>query len=247
MSDMRLQKILARSGLGSRRACEEFIKSKRVSVNGRIATLGEKADPTRDEIRFDGELIRGPEELVYLMLNKPMGVLSSNRSQGGYKTVVELVKIPQRVFPVGRLDLNSQGLILLTNDGELSHRLSHPRYGHEKEYQVLLDRYPDEHQLSLWRRGVVLPNGEKTLPSTVKIKGKRGEFPWITVILKEGRKRQIRETAEVLGLHVRRIIRVRIGPIRMGKLKSGEWRFLTSEEVQRLMQTMGKSFTRRRS
>jgi 23S rRNA pseudouridine2605 synthase len=247
MSEERLQKILARSGFGSRRACEEFIKSKRVSVNGRIAKLGEKADPARDEIRFDGELIRGAEKLVYLMMNKPIGVLSSNKSHGGYKTVVELVRIPQRIFPVGRLDLNSQGLILLTNDGELGNRLSHPRYGHEKEYQVLLDRYPDENQLALWRRGVVLPNGEKTLPATVKINGKRGKFPWITVILKEGRKRQIRETAKVLGLHVRTIIRVRIGPIRMGKLNSGEWRFLTPQEVQRLKQSTGKSFSRRRS
>jgi 23S rRNA pseudouridine2605 synthase len=247
MSEERLQKILARSGLGSRRACEEFIKSKRVTVNGRIAELGNKADPTKDEIRFDGELVKCAEELVYLMMNKPIGVLSSNKSQGGYKTVVDLVKLPQRVFPVGRLDLNSQGLILLTNDGELGNRLSHPRYGHEKEYQVLLDRYPDENQLANWRRGIVLPNGEKTLPARVKIKGKHAKSPWINVILKEGRKRQIRETAKVLGLHVRRIIRVRIGPIRLGKLNSGEWRFLTPQEVQKLKQSTGISFSRRRS
>jgi 23S rRNA pseudouridine2605 synthase len=247
MSEERLQKILARSGLGSRRACEEFIKSKRVTVNGRIAELGKKADPTKDEIRFDGELVKCAEELVYLMMNKPIGVLSSNKSQGGYKTVVDLVKLPQRVFPVGRLDLNSQGLILLTNDGELGNRLSHPRYGHEKEYQVLLDRYPDENQLANWRRGIVLPNGEKTLPARVKIKGKHAKSPWINVILKEGRKRQIRETAKVLGLHVRRIIRVRIGPIRLGKLNSGEWRFLTPQEVQKLKQSTGISFSRRRS
>jgi 23S rRNA pseudouridine2605 synthase len=246
MNEERLQKILARSGLGSRRTCEAFIQSRRVTVNGRIAELGEKADPTKDEIRFDGELIAGAEEYVYLMMNKPMGVLSSNKRQGGHRTVVDLVKIPQRVFPVGRLDLNSQGLILLTNDGELANMLSHPRYGHEKEYQVLLDRYPDENQLAVWRRGIILPSGEKTLPATVRIKGKRSELPWITVILKQGMKRQIRETAKVLGLQVRRIVRVRIGPIRMRNLKSGEWRFLTSEEWRKLKQS-GSKTSRKRS
>ena len=152
----------------------------------------------------------------------------------GQQTVVDLIGIPQRVFPVGRLDLNSQGLILITNDGELANRLSHPRYGHEKEYQVQLDRWPDENQIKLWRRGVMLPDGEKTLPATVKLSKSGGKFPWITVILKEGRKRQIRETAKVLGLRVRKIIRVRFASIRLGNLKSGEWRFLTHEEVQGL-------------
>ena len=245
MSEERLQKILARSGLGSRRACEEYIKSKRVTVNGEVAKLGEKADPARDEIRIDGELLKGSEQYVYLILNKPLGVLSSLKSQGELQTVVDLVDIPQRVFPVGRLDLNSQGLMLLTNDGELTNRLSHPRYGHEKEYWVLLDRYPDESQLTLWRRGVILPDGEKTLPAKVKIRSKSGKSPWLSVILKEGRKRQIRETAKVLGLFVRKIIRVRIGPIQLGDLGSGEWRYLTSEEVRRLKQSIGKSFARR--
>jgi 23S rRNA pseudouridine2605 synthase len=245
MSEERLQKILARSGLGSRRACEEFIKSRRVTVNGKVAKLGEKADPSRDEIRLDGELLKSAEQYVYLIVNKPLGVLSSLKSQGELQTVVELVDIPQRVFPVGRLDLNSQGLVLLTNDGELANRLSHPRYGHEKEYQVLLDRYPDEHQLALWRRGVILPDGEKTLPAKVNIRSRSGKLPWLTVILKEGRKRQIRETAKVLGLNIRKLTRVRIGPIQLGDLKSGEWRFLRPDEVRRLKQSIGKSFTRR--
>ncbi len=247
MREERLQKILARSGLGSRRACEEFIKSRRITVNGRIAELGQKADPLKDEIRFDGDLVKAAEQYVYLIMNKPLGVLSSHKSQGGHRTVLDLVKIPQRVFPVGRLDLNSQGLILLTNDGTLANRLSHPRYGHEKEYQVLLDRYPDENQLTLWRRGITLPDGERTLPSIVKIKRKGSESPWLTIILKQGRKRQIRETAKVLGLFVRKIIRVRIGPIRLGNLKSGEWRYLTPEEVRRLKQSAGKSNSQRRS
>jgi 23S rRNA pseudouridine2605 synthase len=240
MSIERLQKILARSGLGSRRTCEVYIQSKRVTVNGKIAEIGEKADPERDESRVDGELVGASEKSVYLILNKPIGVLSSLKSQGGFRTVIDLVEIPQRVFPVGRLDLNSQGLMLITNDGELANRLSHPRYGHEKEYKVLLDRSPDENQIMLWRRGVVLPDGGKTLPATVKIKRSNGKLPWITVILKEGRKRQIRETAKVLGLRVKKIIRVRFGPIRLGNLKSGEWRFLTSDEVKRLKQSVSK-------
>jgi 23S rRNA pseudouridine2605 synthase len=247
MSEERLQKILARAGLGSRRACEEFIQSRRVTVNGRIAELGDKADPAKDKILFDGELLKAAEQYVYLIMNKPLGVLSSHKSQGGQRTVIDLVTIPQRVFPVGRLDLNSQGLILLTNDGGLANRLSHPRYGHEKEYRVLLDRFPDENQLDLWRRGVNLPDGKRTLPAIVKLNLHSGESPWITIILKQGRKRQIRETAKVLGLYVRKIIRVRIGPIRLGNLKSGEWRFLTSEEVRRLKQTTAKSISRRGS
>ena len=247
MTQERLQKILARSGLGSRRACEEFIQSGRVTINGRIARLGEKANPAEDEVRFDGELVKGSDQDVYIMMNKPLGVLSSHRSQGGKRTVIELLNIPQRVFPIGRLDLNSQGLILLTNDGELANRLSHPRYGHEKEYHVLLDRSPDANQLKLWKRGITLPDGERALPAVVNTRSNSGELPWITVILRQGRKRQIRETAKALGLNVRKLVRVRIGPIRLGNLQSGEWRFLTSEEVRELKRAAGKSFSKRRS
>jgi 23S rRNA pseudouridine2605 synthase len=247
MAQERLQKILARSGLGSRRACEEFIQAGRVTVNGRTAKLGEKANPAEDEIRLDGELVKVSEKKIYIMMNKPLGVLSSLKSQGGHQTVIDLLPIPQRVFPIGRLDLNSQGLILLTNDGELANKLSHPRYGHEKEYHVMLNRVPDIHQLNLWRRGVVLPDGSKTLPAIVKTRGKTAETPWITVVLKQGRKRQIRETAKVLGLHVRKLIRVRMGPLRLGNLKSGEWRYLSNEEVRKLKDAVRKPAVRRKS
>lgn len=245
MTQERLQKILARTGLGSRRACEEFIRAGRVTVNGRLVKLGEKANPITDEICLDGELIRTAEKDVYIMMNKPLGVLSSLKSQGGHQTVIDLMNIPQRVFPIGRLDLNSQGLILLTNDGDLANKLSHPRYGHEKEYQVLLDRYPDRKQLSLWRRGIILPDGGKALPAVVKVRSRGGQTPWITVILKQGRKRQIRETAKALGLNVRKLIRVRIGPLRLGNLKSGEWRYLSFEEEKKLKESATK-FSKRR-
>jgi 23S rRNA pseudouridine2605 synthase len=203
--------------------------------------LGEKANPDRDKIRLDGELIKAFQEKVYIMMNKPLGVLSSLKSQGGHRTVVDLLKIPQRVYPIGRLDLNSQGLVLLTNDGDLTNKLSHPRYGHEKEYHVKLNRPPDVDQLNLWRRGVVLPDGSKTSPAIVKIRGKINESTWVSVILKQGKKRQIRETAKVLGLHVRKLTRVRSGPLNLGNLKSGEWRYLSKEEVRRLKHSVRKS------
>jgi 23S rRNA pseudouridine2605 synthase len=161
-------------------------------------------------------------------------VLSSLKSQGGHRTVIDLVAIPERIFPVGRLDLDSQGLILLTNDGQLAHQLSHPRFEHEKEYRLLLNRPPDERQLSSWRRGVILKDGVRTLPAQVKVLGKSGETRWVRVILKQGRKRQLRETAEALGLKVIKLVRVRMGPIQLGDLKSGMWRTLTKEEERKL-------------
>jgi 23S rRNA pseudouridine2605 synthase len=251
MAQERIQKILAKAGLGSRRACEVLIKEGRVAVNGRIARLGEKADPLKDEIHFDGERIKRSEKLVYIAMNKPAGVLSSLKSQGGHPTVIDLIDIPERVYPIGRLDLDSQGLLLLTNDGTLTNRLSHPSFGHEKEYRVLLDRFPEEAQLAAWCRGVILPDGQKSLPAVVKMEAGRKDEPWVRVILRQGRKRQIRETAKILHLQVRKLIRLRIGPIRLGNLKSGEWRTLTREEERKLkfdvLQSSAGSFTRKRS
>src|SRR3990172_2307599 len=146
----RLQKLLARAGMGSRRASEALIREGRVTVNGREATLGVRADPVRDEIRVDGVLLPPPEDLIVIALHKPAGVVSSLRSQDGGPTVRDLIPLPQRLFPVGRLDMHSEGLILLTNDGELANRLAHPRYEHEKEYRILLDRMPDAEQFHAW-------------------------------------------------------------------------------------------------
>ncbi len=230
----RLQKILARAGFGSRRGCEELILSGRVTVNGRIAELGQKVDPEKDDIRVDGERLRSPKPFEYYLLHKPTGVLSSDQSQGGHPTVVDLVPSKERLHPVGRLDLDSQGLILLTNDGDLTHRLTHPRYGHEKEYRVLLERPPDRKQLTAWRRGVILADGYRTRPARVWVEKRAKDSAWVRVVMREGRKRQIRETAKALGLRVRRLIRVRIGPIRLGDLPVGAWRPLTPEEVQAL-------------
>lgn len=230
----RLQKILARAGYGSRRSCEELIQLGRVTVNNRLAELGSKADPEQDLIAVDGRPISRAEPFLYIALNKPRGVLSDNDPSDPRPTVHDLLPYKSHLFAVGRLDLDSEGLILMTNDGELANRLTHPRYGHEKEYRVLVARKPDEAQLAIWRRGVVMPDGHRTAPATVQIEGSAGEGAWLKVVLREGRKRQIREIGALINLPVRRILRVRIGNLTLGKLKEGEWRTLTQDEVERL-------------
>jgi 23S rRNA pseudouridine2605 synthase len=231
----RLQKILARAGLGSRRACEKLIEEGHIRINGKKATLGEKVDPTKVEITCDGRVVEvKEEEKVYIALYKPKGVLSDVGSKDPRPNVRSLVPNSENLFCVGRLDLNSEGLILLTNDGELTNRLTHPRYGHEKEYRVLVNHRPDEEQLNIWRRGVVLPDGYKTKPADVKVEFHGPKGTWLRIILKEGKKRQIRETGLILGLPVKRLIRVRIGEVELGTLKAKEWRHLKPREVERL-------------
>jgi 23S rRNA pseudouridine2605 synthase len=230
----RLQKLMAQAGLGSRRACEVLISEGRVSVNGRIVGLGDKADPQRDRILVDGQPLKLPEAPVYVALYKPRGVLSAVSSPDPRPTVRDLVDLPGHLYPVGRLDVDSEGLILLTSDGELANRLTHPRYGHEKEYRVLVARRPDEEQLETWRRGVVLEDGYRTAPAEIRLDGYFGKGTWLRVVLREGRKRQIRETGLQIGLPVVKIIRVRIGSLRLGTLKPREWRRLTEDEVAEL-------------
>ena len=231
MPEERLQKILARAGFGSRRANEELIQAGRVRVNGRVAELGMKADPQTDQITVDGRPIQVEEEQIYIALYKPRGVISAVSSPDPRKTVRELVPIEGHLVPVGRLDVDSEGLMILTNDGELTNRLTHPRYGHEKEYRVLVARRPDPEQLATWRRGVVLEDGYKTQPVEVNLTSVYGKGAWLRVVMKEGRKRQIRETGSLLGLPVVRIIRVRIGSLLLEHLKPGEWRHITPKEV----------------
>jgi 23S rRNA pseudouridine2605 synthase len=230
----RLQKLMAQAGLGSRRACEVLISAGRVSVNGKVAGLGDKADPQRDKILVDGRPLKMPEGPVYIALNKPRGVLSAVSSTDPRPTVRDLVELPGHLYPVGRLDVDSEGLILMTSDGDLANKLTHPRYGHEKEYRVLVARRPDEEQLATWRRGVVLEDGYRTAPVEVRLDGTFGKGAWLRVVMREGRKRQIRETGSQIGLPVVKIIRVRIGSLRLGTLKPREWRHLTEDEVAEL-------------
>ncbi len=244
----RLQKILAQAGYGSRRACEDFISAGRVRVNGQIASLGGKADPHVDKITVDGKPIAAPERLSYIALYKPRNVLSAVEKEKGdeRRTVRDLVEAPGHLYPVGRLDFESEGLVLMTNDGDLTNRLTHPRYGHEKEYRVLLARRPDAEQLEAWKRGVVLEDGYKTQPVQVRFESAQGKGAWVRVVMGEGRKRQIRETCKQLGLPVVRILRIRIGELRLGNLKPGQWRSLAPHEVDELNGKPPRKITNRR-
>jgi 23S rRNA pseudouridine2605 synthase len=236
----RLQKVLAQAGVASRRACEELIRQGRVQVNGQVVTeLGTKVDPNRDEIRVDGAPISGPEERVYLILNKPPGYISTTHDPWGRPTVLDLIPHQGRLYPVGRLDAESEGLLLLTNDGRLTHRLTHPRYEHEKEYLVLVKGHPSQTVLSQLRQGVDLEEG-RTAPAKVsRVSRKEGsETPpgttWLRIVVHEGRKRQIRRMCAAVGHPVQRLIRVRMGPIELGNLPEGGYRPLSAKEVRRL-------------
>jgi len=231
----RLQKVLARAGCGSRRECEEMIRQGRVMVNGQVALLGQKADPQRDQVAVDGRLVRPRRQHTTIMLHKPRGVLSDEGDgrPDAPPTARGLVDLPGHLFVVGRLDLNSEGLLLLTDDGELAHRLTHPRYEHPKEYEVLVEGQPDERALESWRRGVFL-DGRTTAPAEVSILRQEAGRTWLRVVLREGRKRQVRRVAAMLGFPVLRLIRVRIGPLRLGDLPPGRWRRLSEAELAAL-------------
>lgn len=246
----RLQKILARAGLGSRRACEELIRQGRVAVDGQLAQIGQKADPDRNRITLDGKPVQVEPPSTYVALYKPRGVLSDQGDGSGRLTTArDLVGLPGHLFPVGRLDLRSEGLILLTDDGALAHRLTHPRFEHPKEYHVYVEGHPDDETLKSWREGVFL-DGRRTAPATVSVLRRESGDTWLRVVLREGRKRQIRRTGAMLGHPVHRLIRVRIGPVRLGDLKPGHWRRLTAAEVRALRSAGPPSSprqTRRRS
>ena len=230
----RVQKLLAQAGYGSRRSCELFIIAGRVQVDGHTARLGERADPATSVITLDGHRIRPAEALTYVALYKPRNIISSVDDPVGRRTVKDLVPETAHLHPVGRLDWDSEGLVLMTNDGELTNRLTHPRFGHTKEYRVLLARQPSLEQLQTWRRGVVLEDGHRTAPASVRIEAKTGKGAWLRITMGEGRKRQIREIGSLLGLPVVRIIRVRIASLGLGKLQAGQWRYLSADEVGRL-------------
>jgi 23S rRNA pseudouridine2605 synthase len=236
MTAERLQKILAQAGYGSRRSCEDLITAGRVRVNGQLASLGQKADPASDKITLDGRAIAAMPDMIYIALHKPRNVLSTVETEkgDGRRTVRDLVDVAGSIYPVGRLDYESEGLVLMTNDGDLTNRLTHPRFGHEKEYRVLLAKRPDRKQVEAWKRGVVLEDGYKTRPVGVHFDESQGKGVWMRVIMQEGRKRQIRETCKQLALPIVRIVRVRMGTLRLGNLKPRQWRYLMNSEVSEL-------------
>ena len=234
MAQIRLQKILADAGIGSRRRCEAFIGEGRVSVGGKVVTeLGAKADPDTDDVRFDGTPLR-TETKVYFLVNKPRGTICSNAPEGK-KRVIDLLgdHIPQRVYPVGRLDVDSEGLIILTNDGDLANRLAHPRYGVEKTYQVKVEGRPTRKDMDKLSNGVHLAEG-RTGGIGARIGRRDGRFTWIEMTLHEGKNREVRRVLARLGYRVKRLKRTAIAGIQDPRLKPGAFRRLTRTEVERL-------------
>ena len=233
MTQERVQKVLARAGYGSRRSCESLIVEGRVQIDGVRVTLGQKADPASQIVTVDGVRIRIPESHTYLALNKPSGVLSDTEDSRERKTVLDLVPHKGHLFAVGRLDLDSEGLILLTDDGDLANRILHPRYEHEREYRVRVMGKPSDETLQSWQRGVLL-DGVRTAPAQVRVLRSEPEGTWLQIVMREGKKRQIRRVAASLGHPATALVRVRIGPIRLGNLASGRWRELSQKEIAAL-------------
>ena len=229
----RLQKILSACGIASRRAAEGYITAGRVTVNGQVAGLGDKADPERDEIRVDGRPVRREEKRTYVLLHKPRGYVTTLSDEKGRKTVAQLVEgCGARVWPVGRLDLDSEGLLLLTDDGDLTHRLIHPSHEVEKEYRVWVQG--DAEGALPVLTGPMTLDGAPLRRAKVKIIGRHGEETVLSFLITEGKNRQIRRMCAMAGLEVRRLRRIREGPIRLGDLPPGTWRNLTEEEVSAL-------------
>jgi 23S rRNA pseudouridine2605 synthase len=231
---VRLQKFLAEAGVASRREGERLIQAGRVEVNGRITTtLGVRIDPHQDRVRVDGRRIHAAHARVYFLLNKPKGVITSASDPEGRPTVVELLQgVRERVFPVGRLDWNTEGLLILTNDGDLAFHLTHPANHVAKVYRVKVKGAVADPDLQALRRGLYL-DGRRTLPVKVqRISGQTNS--WLEVTLYEGRKNQVRRMFERLGHRVQKLKRIAIGPIRDRSLKPGEWRRLTPDEVRRV-------------
>jgi 23S rRNA pseudouridine2605 synthase len=226
----RLQKVLARVGYGSRRVCDELIAAGRVTVNGKVAVLGQRVDPHADKVSVDGTPVGVLPDLVYYLLNKPAGVITSADDPGGRRKVTDLVPTEPRVFPVGRLDYATEGLIILTNDGDLAQRLAHPSHGVEKEYLAEVARTPSKAALARLRRGVVLDDGVTTAPAGAGLLGPN----LVRITIHEGRYRQVRRMLDAVGHPVQRLVRTRIGPLSDNRLAPAEWRPLTTAEVRAL-------------
>jgi 23S rRNA pseudouridine2605 synthase len=238
MAEERLQRALARSGLGSRRACEDLIREGRVTVNGLPAALGDRVDPAVDRVAVDGHLVSTDPNLRYFALHKPAGVTTTLRDRHAVTDLRRFLPDGPRVFPVGRLDRDSEGLLLLTNDGGLANHLTHPRYGVEKEYLVEVEGTPTERQLAQLRLGVRLDDGPARAVSARAAGRARGRGA-VRLVMTEGRKREVRRMLAAVDLPVRRLIRLRVGPVRLGRLPAGQLRELEPEEIRRLYRAVG--------
>ncbi|MEB3351215.1 MAG: pseudouridine synthase [Cyanobacteriota bacterium] len=242
MAEERLQKLIAAAGLASRRHAEDWLRQGRVRINGRVAHLGERADPAVDRIECDGRLLLQPPTRRTLLLHKPMGVLCSCSDPHGRPTVLDLLPSPWRrgqgLHPVGRLDADSRGALLLTNDGDLTLRLTHPRYGHRKTYRVWVTGHPDAIALQRWRDGLPL-DGRPSQPVELQVLGHRHDDTHLELVMGEGRHRQIRRTAAALGHPVRDLLRIAIGSVALADLPEGHWRALSPQEWSCLQVSSG--------
>ena len=245
MAQERLQKILSQAGVASRRQAEKIITEGRVTVNGAVITeLGSKADLATDHIKVDGKLLRAPKNQVYIALNKPRGTVTTVTDPEGRETVMDIVRgVKERVYPVGRLDYHSEGLLLLTNDGDLANRIMSAHSHLMKTYLVKVTGVLDEESAQRFRDGVPLM-GRRTLPAGLRLMQK-AENPWYEVKLSEGRNNQIRMMFKHFGKLVEKLKRVRIGPLDLGALKPGEYRYLSDEEVKKLKRALERSGARK--
>ncbi len=234
----RLQKVLSAAGVASRRHAEELIAAGRVRVNGAVATLGDRVDATTDVVEVDGERVTLDTTLRYVLLNKPQGFVSTTSDPEGRPTVTELINLPDRLYPVGRLDRDTEGLLLLTNDGDLVHRLLHPSFGVERTYLALVPGPVRREVLGRLRDGVELDDGPAR-PRRVRLAEQHAGKAVLEVVMTEGRKREVRRMLAAVGLPVERLARVAFGGVELGDLRQGKWRFLTDPEVNRLRRASG--------
>lgn len=241
----RLQKILSQAGIASRRASEQLMIDGRVTVNGHVVReLGTKASPGVDDIRVDGRRVKLPERKVYLLLNKPAGYVTTRDDPQRRPTVLDLVSgVRDYIYPVGRLDFESEGLLLLTNDGDLAAWLTHPSHGVPRVYEATVLGVPDARDLDRLARGIDI-EGRRTLPAEVSVLSERGEQATLRLTLREGRNRQVRRMCEAIGHPVDRLRRTAIGPIRDPKLRLGHWRPLTETEVAALQKAAARTTPR---
>lgn len=247
MRDVRIQKVLSEQGLCSRRAAEQIISEGRVTLNGRPVTVGDKMDTQADLLAVDGQPIRIPKktEYYYYMLHKPRGYVTTLSDERGRKTVVDLLEgTPVRVYPIGRLDKDSEGLLLFTNDGNFANLLSHPSHGVPKTYRVTVHPHASEEQIVRLSDGVVLDDGERTRPAVIRVAADEPERTVLEMTIKEGKNRQIRRMCEAVGLQVARLRRITLGPVKLGMLPPGKYRELTPAEISALRASAQKSSNR---
>lgn len=236
-STIKLQLFLARAGVASRRKSEALIESGIVTVNGKVAKIGQRVNPATDKVSVKDTLISAPQQHRYFLVNKPVGYISTTSDEKGRKTVLQLIpKISERVYPVGRLDQESEGLMLLTNNGELAHKLTHPKFEIAKTYEVLLSSKPTKLALDHLRRGVKLKDGY-TKPATVSVLSNEEHQTWIEITITEGRNRQIRRMTERVGYDTIELVRTKMGPFDIGDLDGEAYIEISEEEVEKLLQS----------